>query len=80
MLQDVEGHKGNVVSLGWNCTGELLATGATDRTTRVWHIKGSHSAHPSFTSHTFNHASSVNCLMWHPSDPGTYSVISVTLF
>ncbi|KAL6046121.1 THO complex subunit 3 [Balamuthia mandrillaris] len=60
---ELKGHKKEVHSVAWNCTGRKLASGSVDNTTRVWNI--SHSATKDLELK--GHTNSVHQLCWDPT-------------
>jgi len=62
--RELFGHKDEVHSVAWNCTGKKLASGSIDNTARTWCL-----GHSGKDLELKGHTGSVHQLTWHPTDP-----------
>lgn len=60
LIRTLEGHKGPVLSLAWMQNGRMLASGATDKSLRLWTIN------PFKLSATIDTAGPVQAIGWSP--------------
>jgi THO complex subunit 3 len=61
--RELVGHKKEVHSVAWNCTGRKLASGSVDQTARIWSI-----TRASQDLELKGHTSSVHQLCWDPTN------------
>merc|ERR1711931_279508 len=59
------GHTSKVHSVGWNCSGRLLASCSFDKTVSIFTLEKDRIAKECTMK---GHSDSVDCLCWHPSN------------
>lgn len=78
--RDVTGHRKKVLHLAWNCDGRRLASGAADKSIRIWAVEPHCSVAKSERSEAeyTSHGDVVSFLEWRPDHPDIVASISGT--
>lgn len=63
---DLSGHTKRVYALGWNTSGDLLASGGVEKTIRIWNPE---TQKKDFVSELKGHTSAIHQLDWSPLSP-----------
>lgn len=65
-VRELTGHKHKVLTLGWNCNGKRLASGAQDGAIKVWRISPKHGRPERSEADLVGHTAAVTYIRWDP--------------
>lgn len=65
-VRELTGHKHKVLTLGWNCNGKRLASGAADGSIKIWRIDPKHGRPERSEADLVGHTAAVTYIRWDP--------------